>query len=110
MHFDQILNTAIMENYRSTPEGKDPKLWEIAQKRAGFKSHLATYLIVNAFLWALWFFTHDGDNNDRWPWPLWPTLGWGVGMVFHFFSVYIYPEANSAEREYEKLKRKKEQQ
>lgn len=31
-------------------EGKDPELWEIAQKRAGFKRHGMVYIIVNGFL------------------------------------------------------------
>ncbi|MBL7742851.1 MAG: 2TM domain-containing protein [Chitinophagaceae bacterium] len=95
-----------MEHYSTTPPDKDPNLWEIARKRASFKSHLITYLVVNAFLWALWFFSHGHDRADQWPWPLWPTLGWGVGIVFNYFGAYVYPEVNSAEREYEKLKRK----
>jgi hypothetical protein len=95
-----------MSNYQSPPGDKDPRLWEIAQRRASFKSHLATYLIVNAFLWALWFFTNKEDRGSNWPWPLWPTLGWGIGILFHFFGAYVYPEANSVEKEYEKLKKK----
>ena len=98
-----------MENYKQTSEDKDPKLWEIARKRSSFKTSLITYLIVNAFLWGLWYFTHGHNHNDKWPWPIWPTLGWGVGIVFQYFGAYVYPEANSAEREYEKLKRKQQQ-
>ena len=98
-----------MDYSNQSQEDRDPRLWAIAKKRAGFKSHLATYLIVNAFLWALWFFTSGNDNDPGWPWPLWPTLGWGVAIVFNYFDSYVYPEANSAEREYEKLKKQKEQ-
>ena len=87
---------------------RDPRLWKMAKKRAGFKSHFINYLIVNAFLWAVWWFTGSNDGDPGWPWPLWPTLGWGVAIVFHYFDAYIYPEANSAEREYEKLKRKQQ--
>ena len=100
-----------MSDYSPAPEGKDPELWEIAQKRAGFKSHALTYVIINAFLWAIWFFSsndkHFDMGNISWghfPWPLWSTLGWGVGLAFHFAGAYVFPKANSVEREYEKLK------
>lgn len=98
-----------MSNYQPVPEGKDPVLWEIAQKRAGFKKHLQTYLIVNAFLWALWYFTTYTHTYGQWhayPWPIWTTLGWGVGLAFHYAGAYVFPKANSVETEYEKLKRK----
>ena len=31
-----------MSDYKPAPEGKDPELWEIAQKRASFKTHAVT--------------------------------------------------------------------
>lgn len=92
-----------------TPEGKDEKLWMIARKRAGFKRHLATYIVVNIFMWAIWYFTHDtydSYRNSRFPWPVWTTIGWGVGLAFHYIGAYISPSDNSIEREYEKLKNK----
>jgi sterol desaturase/sphingolipid hydroxylase (fatty acid hydroxylase superfamily) len=92
-----------MEN---NSDQRDPRLWEIARKRASFKSTLISYFIINAFLWALWYFTNGKSDSNYWPWPLWVTLGWGVGLVFQFFGAYVYPEANSAESEYEKMKRK----
>jgi 2TM domain len=104
-----------MSNYQQqAPEGKDPVLWEIAQKRASFKNHAITYVIVNAFLWGIWFFTgnqHRGIEINEWntrhyPWPIWSTLGWGIGLAFHFAGAYIFPKANSVEKEYEKLKNK----
>ena len=93
----------------STPEGKDEALWEIAKRRAGFKSHLTSYLIVNAFLWAIWYFTQHSYTDDEgymFPWPMWPTLGWGIGLAFHFADAYIFPKSNAVEREYQKLKNK----
>ena len=101
-----------MSQYQATPEGKDPELWEIAKKRASFKTHALTYVIINLFLWAIWYFNSDGKpeiGEDIWmgrdyPWPIWSMLGWGVGLAFHFSAAYIFPKANSVEREYEKLK------
>ncbi len=93
----------------TTPEGKDAALWEIAQKRASFKSHLTVYLIINAFLWGIWFFSDDPDksfNGYSYPWPIWTTLGWGIGLAFHYAGAYVFHKSNLAEKEYQKLKNK----
>ena len=97
-----------MSHYQQPPpEGKDPGLWEIAQNRASFKSHLLTYILVNGFFWALWYFTGDkSDSIESFPWPLWSMLGWGIGLAFHFAEAYIFTEAHSVEKEYQKLKNK----
>ena len=90
----------------NTPPDKDPKLWMIARKRASFKSNLFSYIVINIFLWLLWYFNSDKQDHSGWPWPLWVTLGWGVGLAFHYFGAYVYPESNSVEKEYDKLKNK----
>jgi len=82
---------------------KDPHLWRIAKKRASFKEGLYSYLIINAFLWALWYFTSDGDWYGI-PWPVWSTLGWGIGVAFQYFEAYYGNKNELAEKEYEKLK------
>lgn len=88
-------------------EQKDKELWKLAKKRAAFKSHLISYLIINAFLWALWAFSGNRfDDNSNFPWPLFTTLGWGIGLAFHFAGTYIFPENGMAEREYQKLIKK----
>ncbi len=90
----------------NTPEGRDEALWEIAKKRASFKSHLLMYLLVNAFLWGVWYFSENSysGNDSRYPWPIWTTLGWGIGVAFHYLGAYVFPKSNSVEKEYEKLK------
>src|SRR5215212_7008140 len=102
-----IIFKHIFMNYQPTPEGKDPQLWRIAIKRAGFKKHLLTYVVVNLCFWVLWFFTrHETSVSDTTglPWPVWPGIGWGIGLVFHYIGAYVSTGNNSAEREYEKLK------
>jgi hypothetical protein len=100
-----------MSHHQPAPEGKDPALWEVAQRRASFKGHLASYIIVNAFFWVLWYFTgkHTGHNN-HYPWPIWPMLGWGIGLAFHYAGAYVFPYHNSVEKEYQKLKNKQNNQ
>ncbi len=89
---------------------KDPQLWSIAKKRAGFKSHLAVYLIVNAFLWALWYFNDNKINDVGIPWPAWSTFGWGIGVFFNYLGAYVYTEENQTEKEYKKLLNEKQKQ
>jgi hypothetical protein len=95
-------------NYQPVPEGRDPHLWQLAQRRASFKRHLATYIIINVFFWVLWYFTrgrHDYSSDYGFlPWPVWPMLGWGIGLLFHFIGAYVSTGHNSVEREYDKLK------
>lgn len=91
-----------MSEYLYTPEGKDPGLWRTAHKIASFKRHMATYLIINIFLWLLWVFTDYRTYNSGLPWPLWATLGWGIGLFFNYLGAY---KTNySVEKEYDKLK------
>lgn len=90
--------------YTQTPPDRDPELWEIARNRASFKSHLVTYIVVNIFLWVLWIITGKDDQYSGVPWPVWPTVGWGLGVLFHYLGAYVFPKSNSVEKEYEKLK------
>lgn len=93
-----------MSHYQPAPEGKDPMLWEIAQKRASFKTHLGTYVIMNGFFWAVWYFSGSHYGHQGLPWPVWPMIGWGIGLAFHFAAAYVFPASNSVEKEYQKLK------
>lgn len=90
-------------------ENRDEQLWRIAKKRAGFKRHLATYIIINGFLWALWFFTRgfadmDEMNENNVPWPIWSTLGWGIGLAFNYYSAFMDNRESDTMKEYQKLK------
>jgi hypothetical protein len=42
----------------------------------GLDQHIRTYLAVVALLWVIWLVTGAG-----YPWPIWPMLGWGIGVV-----------------------------
>jgi hypothetical protein len=88
-------------DYQPTPQGKDPQLWMLAKRRAGFKRHLAIYIIVNIFLWALWALTGADRNGQGIPWPAWTSFGWGIGVLFHYIGAYA--RTNDVEKEYEKL-------
>ena len=94
----------------NTTGNKDPLLWSIAKKRTEFKSHLYTYITVNGFLWLIWLITTPAESRTaHTPWPVWPLLGWGIGLALHFVFTYIvkYDEKQAAEKEYEKLIKEK---
>jgi hypothetical protein len=85
---------------------RDEQLWKIARKRASFKKSLLSYIVINAFLWAIWWFS-NGRYQDGWdgiPWPLWVMLGWGIGIVMQYFDAYGGSKDDITEREYRKLK------
>jgi len=95
------------EKNEPVPEGKDPKIWRMAEARVGFQRHAFTYLIINLMLWTIWFFTKKNIQTDGFPWPVWTTVFWGIGLAFHFSSAYLFHKSNHIEHEYEKLKKKK---
>ncbi|MDJ0792079.1 MAG: 2TM domain-containing protein [Acidimicrobiia bacterium] len=70
-----------MTSADSTPE-------ERARKRLddynGLLWHVATYVIINIFLWAL-----DWAQGDGITWAFWVTIFWGIGLAFHVASYWI---------------------
>jgi len=91
-----MVNNSTMETNQNNQ--KDMNLWHTAKKRAGFKWGLLSYLVINLFFVALWFF---GDRGYFW--PIWCMLGWGIGLIFQYFKAYHKTGIFSAEKEYEKL-------
>jgi 2TM domain len=89
-------------------ETKDPALWKIAKKRAGFKYNLFGYIIMTLFFWVLWFIGRGNNiagEESLLPWPFWPTLMWGIGVVYNYMEAYM-PGNLLAEKEYKKLEYK----
>ena len=95
---------------RHLPEGgmmTDQEGYDRARKRAkkklDFYNHVKVYVVVNAFLFLLNWFTAP----DYW-WAMWPLMGWGIGLVLHAASIYVF---NEDEETLEKLtQRELEQQ
>lgn len=81
----------------------DAQLRELAKKRVEFRTHLIVYLVVNASFWLIWHFTGQG-----YMWPIWPMIGWGVGLIFHYIFEYRTSRLLSEEEEYQRLKKQME--
>ena len=82
----------------------DSQLHELARKRVEFRSHLLVYCITNAALWVIWYLTGSG-----YPWPIWPLVGWGIGLLFHYLFDYRPTKLLSEEDEYQRLKKQVEE-
>ena len=87
---------------------KDPTeraLWDLAVRRLKakqeFRNHLVTYVLVNTFLVVLWAVTDAGFF-----WPIFPILGWGLGLGLHAWTTYGPSVAtqDQIEREMDRLR------
>jgi hypothetical protein len=54
------------------------------KKRRDFRGHVLIYVLVNAFLVAIWALTSDHGFF----WPLFVIGAWGIGLVMNAWDVY----------------------
>jgi transcriptional regulator with XRE-family HTH domain len=93
---------------RNIMESTDVQLWAIAKTRAKFKKGLGAYSVVIPFLWVIWYLTMPGEKKwNHIPWPIWPMLGWGLGLVIQYVNAYVIEVGSLEQREYDKLKGQK---
>jgi hypothetical protein len=48
-----------------------------------FTANVVSFVFVNLFMWGIWAATGMG-----YPWPIWVTGPWLIGMGFHAWQVY----------------------
>jgi Domain of unknown function (DUF1707)/2TM domain len=63
---------------RDLPAAARPPRRPPARPRPRLDDQTRTYLAVMALLWVIWLITGAG-----YPWPVWPMLGWGIGVAGH---------------------------
>jgi hypothetical protein len=54
------------------------------RKKRDLQAHLLAYVMVNLLLNGIWLITMPGGFY----WPMFPLLGWGIGLAFHIWDVY----------------------
>ncbi len=79
-----------------------------AEKRLKAKrdlgAHLLAYVLVNAFLVVIWAMTVGPDGFF---WPVFPILGWGIGVAFNVWDVYSpEPSEDKIRAEMDRLRRR----
>jgi hypothetical protein len=66
------------------------------KKKKDFYGHLSSFLVMSIFFFVLNMLTS--------PWVMWfywPILGWGIGVLFHYFDVFGVPGVGSLDKEWE---------
>ena len=61
-----------------------------------FYEHLTVYAVMSVFFFMLNALTAFGN----W-WFYWPILGWGIGVLFHYFEVFGFPGIPEMSKEWE---------
>ena len=89
----------------------EEEIYEKAKKRVedkrGFFVHFTVYIVVNIMLALIWAFVTKG-----FPWFLIVIGGWGIGVLMHFLSVFVFEKKTDSravdravEKEAEKLRK-----
>lgn len=55
------------------------------QPKKGFRIHLVIFLLATPAIWLVWYLT-----GRTYPWPLWSTPAWAIGVLFHYLGVYVF--------------------
>lgn len=73
------------------------------KKKHDFHIHLTIYVVVNAFLVAIWAMTTAGFF-----WPIFPIVGWGIGVLANAWDAYgsDEPTERQVNREMVRLSRR----
>ena len=92
---------------QKTQKTKDEVL-KLAKRRVALKKavqwHIIVFLIVNAFLCAIYYVT----TPSGYFWPLWSILGWGIGLIMHIVVTGVMLSSTKSkqdlvEKEYQML-------
>ncbi len=77
--------------------GRETELRERAikhlKKRRDFHGHLLIYFLVNTFLVVIWAVT----TPSGFFWPIFPIVGWGIGVVMNAWDVYFAEDVSEDE-------------
>jgi hypothetical protein len=83
------------ENYNGgafpAPQPPDPQAEAYRQaarrvrSRLDFQKNLWSYLLVNGFLWMIYFLTTGGGHQSFW--PVWITVFWGIGLFAQWWNI-----------------------
>lgn len=65
-----------------TNNAREQAIESLKNKRE-FTANIVSFVFVNLFMWGIWAATGMG-----YPWPIWVTGPWLIGMGFHAWKVY----------------------
>lgn len=79
----------------------DQQIIQQAKRRVGFKIHFTVFVIGIFINWIVWALT-----DTSYMWPIWPTIGWSIGILFHYLGVFHSDKFFSINKEAERLSEK----
>lgn len=87
------------------------------KERQGLLINAASFVLVNIMLWAIYLFSNNvpqaitaGAPIDLgFPWPIFPTLGWGIGLIAQYLD-YQNKYGTGADRREEAIQREIERE
>jgi hypothetical protein len=72
------------------------------RKKRDLQAHVLAYVMVNLLLNGVWLLTTPGGFY----WPVFPLLGWGIGLAFNVWDVYApSPTESQIQKEMQRLNR-----
>lgn len=74
-------------------EAVEEKAKKIVKEKMKFLRHAVSYFVVIGFLFLVNNKTYSGYQ-----WWIWPALGWGIGLVSHFFKAFFFNKGSLEER------------
>jgi hypothetical protein len=60
----------------------------VTYAKKGFRIHLLVFALVTPAIWLVWFLT-----DRTYPWPLWSTPAWAIGVMFHYLGVFVFKKS-----------------
>ncbi len=74
-----------MENTNITDQDKLSQAKKRAKDKVDFISHFLIFVVINAILIVINLLTSPNSL-----WFVFPFFGWGIGLVVHFFGVFVF--------------------
>jgi hypothetical protein len=88
----ELPHVAVKDLGRARPGQPAAARQRSLQERRAFRASLVSYVAVNSLLVLIWLVTVIGSGDLQYFWPIWPILGWGIGMAVHAWKVYGEPD------------------
>ncbi|MFT3682249.1 MAG: 2TM domain-containing protein [Ferruginibacter sp.] len=60
------------------------------EPKKGFRIHLLVFILTVPAIWLVWYLT-----DTTYPWPLWSTPAWAIGVIFHYLGTYVFKKNNN---------------
>jgi hypothetical protein len=76
----------IMSDTTAQAEWRAQAIRSLRRKRE-LGRHLVAFAIVIGAFWIVWAVVAV-QLGGWFPWPVFPTVGWGIGLALHAWSVY----------------------